>query len=416
MDLIASGKCIWSTKPGSTYGYSSGTSMAAPAVTGAVALYKSSRPAATPAEVKEALKYLGNLNWATSTDPDDKHEKLLDVSRISKLGTFNFDPASASGHVAETGGTITVPVTIRRSAAFFERVRFSVADLPTGWTATFLPASVQGWTAKATTLTVTVPPGVAGGTYDLAIKGANQARIKTLIVPVTVDNDTPTAFAPTAIPAKGERLGITGTGVPSTVAMYVTWTAATDPSSAITAYELERNTDDGGWEDALAFGGATRSVLLNGLDLTASHVFRVRAQDVAGNWSPWAASVAYRFRTIGDRNSTLSYTGTWKRAAVSSATNAVRTTSTKAGSTVKASFTGRGIAVVMPRSTVRGRVTIYIDGVKVATVDTYAKTAQARRVVWAKTWKTSAAHKILVRVSGTSGRPTVSLDGFLVTR
>ena len=53
-----------------------------PTVTGAVALYKASRPLATPAQVKEALQYLGTLDWKTSTDPDSKHEKLLDVSRL----------------------------------------------------------------------------------------------------------------------------------------------------------------------------------------------------------------------------------------------------------------------------------------------------------------------------------------------
>ncbi len=52
IDIIAPGKCIWSTMPGPSYGYSSGTSMAAPAVTGAVALYKASRPRATPSEVR----------------------------------------------------------------------------------------------------------------------------------------------------------------------------------------------------------------------------------------------------------------------------------------------------------------------------------------------------------------------------
>ena len=89
VDIMAPGKCIWSTKPGSTYGYMSGTSMAAPAVTGAAALYKASRPKATPAEVREALQYLGNLNWKTSTDPDSYHERLLDVSKLGPLGTFS---------------------------------------------------------------------------------------------------------------------------------------------------------------------------------------------------------------------------------------------------------------------------------------------------------------------------------------
>ncbi len=69
VDLIAPGKCIRSTLPNNSYGYLSGTSMAAPLVTGAVALYKSSRPLATPSDVKAALQAMGNLDWNTATDP-----------------------------------------------------------------------------------------------------------------------------------------------------------------------------------------------------------------------------------------------------------------------------------------------------------------------------------------------------------
>ena len=96
VDIMAPGKCILSTVPGGGYASLSGTSMAAPAVTGAVALYKSSRPNATPAEVREALRYLGNYNWKTWTDPDPTHEPLLDVSRLGDLGTFTLSPGSAA--------------------------------------------------------------------------------------------------------------------------------------------------------------------------------------------------------------------------------------------------------------------------------------------------------------------------------
>ncbi len=53
--LVAPGERIASTLPGGGYGYGSGTSMATPHVTGAVALLRSIRPSITPDEVLAAL-------------------------------------------------------------------------------------------------------------------------------------------------------------------------------------------------------------------------------------------------------------------------------------------------------------------------------------------------------------------------
>ena len=106
VDLIAPGKCIWSTIP-SGYAYMSGTSMAAPHVTGAVALLKSGRPYRRPAEVKEALQYLGTYDWKTSTDPDGNPDKLLDVSRIGPRGDFS---VSAGPDVHDRRGRRTSPL------------------------------------------------------------------------------------------------------------------------------------------------------------------------------------------------------------------------------------------------------------------------------------------------------------------
>jgi subtilisin family serine protease len=85
VDIIAPGKCIWSTVPGG-YQYMSGTSMAAPHVSGAAALLKAMRPNLTPADVKQVLQDLGTLDWKITSDPDPYHEKLLNVSRIAPRG------------------------------------------------------------------------------------------------------------------------------------------------------------------------------------------------------------------------------------------------------------------------------------------------------------------------------------------
>ncbi len=189
IDIIAPGKCIWSTTLGG-YGYSSGTSMAAPAVAGAVALYKASRPLATPSEVRESLRYLGNLGWATSTDPDSVHEPLLDVSRLSNLGNFSM-PSPGRVDVSSRGGVVTVPITIARGSTFFERVRLSVSGLPSGWSATLGASSLYGWTGSATTVRLTVPSSATAGDYQFQVSGTNWGRTRTATVSVRVASKSP---------------------------------------------------------------------------------------------------------------------------------------------------------------------------------------------------------------------------------
>jgi hypothetical protein len=414
VDLIAPGKCIWSTIPGG-YSYSSGTSMATPAVTGAVALYKASRPKATPAEVREALRYLGSQNWITSTDPDATHEPLLNVAKIGKLGTYAFANPQVVAPLKETGGTATVPIAITRSATFFERVGFQVAAVPTGWSATFSPSSLIGWDSDATNLIVQVPAQTKAGTYNVAIRAVNQGRIKTQSVTIAVDNDAPTAKAATFRPLNGTVVGVSSTKAPNRLTTRIEWPAATDPSTDITGYELERRHDGGAWGSTIALDAAARFVDIPNLHLDRTYDFRIRAKDQVGNWSDWVQTgPTLKFKTVGDRSTAVTYKGSWSKVTVSSATNGTRTSSTDAGATATYHFTGRAISLVMPRSSQRGRVTVYIDGVNVATVDTKTSTVQPRRVVFHREWATAGAHRITVKVNGTAGRPTVSIDSFIV--
>ena len=414
VDIIAPGKCIYSSTPGG-YGYSSGTSMAAPAVTGAVALYKASRPLATPAEVRESLRYLGNLGWRTSTDPDSTHEPLLDVSRVASLGSFSLNTSSTAWRIPSNGGSVAVPVTVSRTSTFFERVRLSFADVPSGWSATFAPTSLLGWTANSTTATITAPETARPGTYTLDVVGTNWGRTRSATITIQVAGDRPTALAPTAAAATGSSTGLTSTGVP-TLAIRVSWPAATDPSDVITGYQVQHSANGGAWR-TISTTATTRSAVFYSVVAGASHRFQVRAQDSDGDWSDWAAiPTAYWLSSVGDRSTSLVYRGTWRKTSSSAAIGKSLSTSTARGATVTHRFTGRGVAIVGPTSPTRGKASIYIDGVFRTTVDFRTSVTRHRRVVYSINFGVSSTHTIQMRVLGTAGRPTVSLDAVVILR
>ena len=91
IDISAPGVNIFSTYKGGTYATASGTSMAAPHVTGAAALYKALQPAAAPSVVANGLINLGskpsticdgNGHGYFQNDPDNIHEPLLYVKNL----------------------------------------------------------------------------------------------------------------------------------------------------------------------------------------------------------------------------------------------------------------------------------------------------------------------------------------------
>jgi len=407
VDIMAPGKCILSTVPGGGTRYMSGTSMAAPTVTGAVALYKASRPNATPAEVKEALRYLGNLNWKTSTDPDPYHEPLLDVSRIAALGTFDFEPVVGVRNV-EAGTTVSIPVAITRSSTFFERVRFAITSLPDGWTGS-APGSVMGWTADAGSMSITIPAGTPLGTYDVALLATNQGRHQTLTVPVQVVTDDPTASPPATVPQFGAAVG------PTVLPVRIGWKAATDPTSPIAGYQVEMSVKGGEF-------GATVDLPASKLDTTrwisyeVPYQFRVRAVDTAGNWSPWATGPVVVMHAVDDRNGAIVRHGSWGSLGSVGSWRQTLTSSTTYGNTVSLTFSGRAITLVAAKDPRRGSAQILIDGKAVGTVSLTAGSWHGQIVSFNYEFPAVGTHTITVKVNGTGTYRDVLVDAFVISR
>ena len=408
VDIMAPGKCILSTIPGG-YGTMSGTSMAAPTVTGAVALYKASRPKATPAEVREALRYLGNFNWKTSTDPDSVHEPLLDVSRIGALGTFTLAPGSATSRTVEGNTTVSVPVSIVRSPTFFERVALSVTALPPGWTAVPVPSSVIGWTANTAAVSVAVPKGTPPGPYTIDVQGRNQGRTASTRLTVNVVVDLPTARPPIMSLIRGE-LGW------RSIRVRVVWPLATDPTSPIAGYQVERTSDGTTWTSTVTVG-ATQHDTFWALGFDTNYRFRVRAVDTAGNWSPWAVEVASpRIHPTDDRSSRVVRRGTWSKTSTGTAWGGTLSGSGTAGASLRMAFTGHSVAVVAPRGPGGGQAKVYVDGVYLTTLSMESSVSRARQIVFARDFPTGGTHTIMLVAVERGWHPIFRLDAFVVSR
>ena len=405
IDIIAPGKCIRSTVPGG-YGYMSGTSMATPTVTGAMALYRSTHPDATPAEVRVVLRGLGNQGWRTSSDPDGTHEPLLDVHRIAGRGDFDIDLPGGTLSLDESGGPI--PITISRTADAFEPVTFQVSGLPSGATATVTPNTSGGFDASAATLRVRLPQTIPSGTVHLTVTGTIQGRSRSDAVAVTFTDKAP-VMGTVAI-----AFGTSPKPSSSVAPIRVSWPKATEPSGVISVYEVERSVDGGSWNTVATLGGQTLSYQTSG-GTGHSYAFRVRATDGRGLTGARVTSWSIAPRVLSQSNPSVHYGGDWNVHHSDSAIGGTTRRTKIGGASATLIFTGRQIAWVGPRGPSHGKVKVYLDGTYVATVNQHATTSSARRVLFSRALSSGETHTLKLVNRATSGHPRAEIDAFIVS-
>jgi hypothetical protein len=144
--------------------------------------------------------------------------------------------------------------------------------------------------------------------------------------------------------------------------------------------------------------------------------YRVRAVDAAGNAGAWVNGITLNPRLTQQTSSSVKYSGTWASKSSSSFSGGSAKYAKAAGRSASLKFTGRSIALVTTKAPSRGKVKVYVNGAYVATVDLYGASTQYRALAWQKTWSSSGTRTIKLVVAGTSGRPRVDLDAFVIVK
>lgn len=191
------------------------------------------------------------------------------------------------------------------------------------------------------------------------------------------------------------------------------WTGA-DAMTGVARYELAMKTDDGAW--------ATTSTSLSAASwshaFTPGHRYRlrIRAVDNAGNVGLWSTSRLIDLVASPDASPAITYLGAWSIPSGTTLTDGTAHATAAAGATATFGFVGRSVGWLASVGPTSGKVAVYVDGVKVATVDLQRSVRASRQVVFSRSWSSLGTHTVELVSLGTAGNATATVDGFYVLR
>ncbi len=126
----------------------------------------------------------------------------------------------------------------------------------------------------------------------------------------------------------------------------------------------------------------------------------IDALDVKGSLTAPAAPEG--FLRVEETDGRVTLYGTWSKVADASASAGSYRRSATGGSGYKLSFKGTAVALAGPVGAALGKGSVYLDGVRVATIDQKAATPRQNQLVWSAVGLKSASHLVEVRPYVTS--------------
>lgn len=138
------------------------------------------------------------------------------------------------------------------------------------------------------------------------------------------------------------------------------------------------------------------------------------AQSAAVTSLAAAWDVGYETAMHQESWSEVSLAGDWWRGRSSKFLDNKAVSAKARGSRFEVTFSGTGIAIIGPRSKLRGKARILVNGRHVETVDAYSPTYRKQQPLFVATWDTERTRTVEVVVSGTDGRSKFTVDAAVV--
>ena len=290
-----------------------------------------------------------------------------------------------------------------------EKVTFTAGAMDAAYNGIPIPEGSATWTSSGGAGTLT-----PDGRYVASAPGAETISVSAIGLGGALNvNVMPDTVAPVIGGSPVSRLTANTTLTTKAVPLTVTWAAATDRGTGVKSYQVETS-DDGGvsWKPVKMDAPGKPTALVYATPGDTMRV-RVRAIDKAGNTGEWSQGLRFRVIAYQDASGKIAFKGTWK--STKSSPNfggSIRYTMKKGVATF--AFTASQVAWISLKGPDRGAAQVLVDGKSAATVDGKASKTVVRRVVYVKLFTGTGRHEIAIKALGTSGRPRVDMDAFVV--
>jgi photosystem II stability/assembly factor-like uncharacterized protein len=212
----------------------------------------------------------------------------------------------------------------------------------------------------------------------------------------------------THIDAPGIQLGkLSSRSVP----LGFSWTA-TPGTAPICGYTVRRSTSLA----PLPFivKTTTETTVLDSLLPATGLRYEVSAQDCGGLNTGFVPGPQVTLQLLQESTTTMHYSGTWKTLTVADASSNHVRRSTRGGSKMTYTFTGRSVALVTEKGTGYGGIRVSVDGGTPMTLDLHAASRSAVVIPWALSFPSSGTHTVTFTVVKVSGKVQADIDAITV--
>jgi len=418
VDILAPGTCVRSTTTGTGDGKATkvmtGTSMATPHVTGAVARYLAAHPATTPDKMRKIVRASGRMDWNAKSDPfwsgvkdDDQPNRVLDVTALTgpddvKVWLFHDGFKLGVGDKKRT-----TRVDVQRLGGYAGDVTLDLSGLPAGvGSDSFGQSSLSGLNGLGTNLDLQIKANGTEGAYELSVRarGGGGVPSGSRTLDLVVDRTGP-ALSNVGSRLRGGQVGLAVSGAAQT---YIQW-QATDALSQVKQTLVRRKPGTQAWRIVGASNGSSYTVSLKP---GQQNKFKVKATDSLGNTT---LSAAFTARLSVRDSKSLQWirpaSGGWMTKSAKKAFGGSLLLATGPADSLSTSFTGKAVAVVAPVGPNRGTLRVRVDGGDWREVDLTASKGAQKRVVFSRRVE-NGPHVIEVQ----GYKDQTALDAILIIR